>query len=127
MAVAAPPVTHTIVHVEVPAKDTAKLVTFYSKVFGWQFGAAPGMETYQMAQTSEGGAGFAINPMEGGQTLVNYIGVPDVKAHTKKITDAGGTIVHSFSVAHMGHGAVCADPEGNAIGIWQQDESATDS
>ena len=127
MAVTAPPVIHTIVHVEVPSKDPAKLTGFYSKVFGWQFGTAPGMETYHMAQTSEGGAGFAINAYEEGQTLVNYIGVPDAKAHALKITEAGGTISHSFSIAHMGHGAVGADPEGNPIGIWQQDESATDS
>ena len=127
MAVAAPPVTHTFIHVEIPAKDTATLVTIYSKVFGWQFGAAPGMENYQMAQTSEGSAGVAINPMEQDQAVVNYVGVPDAKAHAQKITAAGGTIVHSFSIAHMGHGAVGADPEGNPIGVWQEDESATDS
>ncbi|MGH2353422.1 MAG: VOC family protein [Chloroflexota bacterium] len=120
--------THTVVHVEIPADDAEKLSAFYSSVFGWQFGSAPGMETYKMAQTGPGDVplGVAIYPRENdGARLTNYVGVESVKAYVEKIKVHGGTVLHEFSVGGMGHGAITLDPEGNMLGIWEHDPSAT--
>jgi predicted enzyme related to lactoylglutathione lyase len=122
--------THTIVHFELPAKDVEKLCAFYDAVFGWKFGSSPGMETYKMAQVGEGdnaiGCGI-YTPENDGARLTNYIGVDSVGEYAAKIEQAGGTIAHRFSVPGMGHGAVAFDPEGNIVGIWQNDPTATES
>jgi uncharacterized protein len=119
--------THTIVHYEIPAQDAGKLTAFYSQVFGWKFASAPGMETYFMASTTESdsGAGVAIYPREADDTRpCNYISVASVEAFGEKIEQAGGRVIHHFTVPGMGHGAVALDPEGNPVGIWQGDDGA---
>jgi predicted enzyme related to lactoylglutathione lyase len=122
--------THTLVHFELPAKNVEKLCSFYDTVFGWKFGSAPGMETYKMAQVGEGdnvmGCGIYA-PEKDGARLTNYIGVDSVGEHAAKIESAGGTILQRFSVPGMGHGAIGLDPEGNTVGIWQNDPAATES
>ena len=123
--VQAPPTTGRIVHYEIGAKDAKKLVAFYSAAFGWKFQGAPGMEDYLMAQPDDGAdADIAIYDSEQTPRLTSYIGVADVRESADKITAAGGTIAHKFTVPYMGHGAVAFDPEGNPIGIWQADRSA---
>lgn len=111
-----------IVHYEIGAKDSAKLVAFYGRVFGWQFQGGPGMEDYKMAQA--GDTGIAIYTSDEGCKLTNYIGVDSVTTYVEKITAAGGTVAHQFTVPYMGYGAVALDPEGNPIGVWQQDSTA---
>ncbi len=117
----------TIVHYEIACKDAKKLVDFYGGVFGWKFGDAPGMENYFMAETP-GDAAVAIYNVEsmgGGEPrTTNYISVDSVKTYIEKIKAAGGTVIHEFTVPHMGHGAIALDPEQNMIGVWQADRSA---
>src|SRR5215218_133651 len=122
--------THTVVHIEVPAKDAPKLRAFYSGLFGWTFEAMPVLPDY--AAASIGGAndtlGFAVFPRTStGAVPINYIGVASVAEHSARVEQLGGSVVHSFVVPNMGRGAVCADPEGNTIGLWQSDPSATEA
>lgn len=119
--------THTVVHFEIPADDVAKLCRFYAEVFGWQFHSGPGMETYMMVQTGKGedSIGGGIFPREQpGQRPVNYIGVESVKGYAEKVQQHGGTLLHTFTIPGMGHGAITNDPEGNPLGLWQTDSSA---
>lgn len=122
---------HTIVHYEIPANDAATLVKFYSNVFGWKFGTAPGMDTYHMASTVEGedAAGVAVFQRDASFETkpINYIGVESVKTFVAKIKEHGGTILHEFSVEGMGHGAQALDPEGNPVGVWESDPTAKNS
>jgi predicted enzyme related to lactoylglutathione lyase len=126
MAVETTTATHTIVHYEIMAKDSKALTRFYSSVFGWQFGGAPGMDDDYMTMTGgDNDAAVAIYQPEGERRPpTNYVGVENVKTYSDKITAAGGKIVHTFTVPHMGRGAIGQDPEGNMIGIWQEDRSA---
>lgn len=119
-------VKHTVVHVEIPAKDAVKLKAFYQDVFGWQFAAPPGMDDYYMASTTgdSNGAGVAIFPVEAARPPINYVGVASVKEHIARIVANGGTLQHEFTVDFMGHGAMLLDPEGNPLGLWQDDPSA---
>ncbi|CAA9220384.1 MAG: hypothetical protein AVDCRST_MAG77-411 [uncultured Chloroflexi bacterium] len=117
--------THTIVHYEIPAKNAAELVKFYSNVFGWKFSTMPGMDTYHVSQTGEDCAGVAVfEPDTAGVRPINYIGVESVKAHVAKLKEHGGTIMHEFIVSGMGRGAIGADPDGNPVGLWQPDMDA---
>jgi predicted enzyme related to lactoylglutathione lyase len=125
----APATTATIVHIEVPANDAKKLQGFYSDLFGWKFEAMPAMPDYAAANIGEADdmLGFAVfSKMSEGSAPVNYIGVESVAEHSAKVEKLGGKVLHSFVVAHMGRGAVCADPEGNMVGLWQSDPSATE-
>lgn len=122
-------VKHTVVHYEIPAKDPKVLTTFYSSVFGWQFGTAPGMDDYFMSDpTGDRSLGIAVFTKQNeGHVPTNYISVEDVKTYTGKITSAGGQVIHTFTVPGMGHGAVALDPEGNVVGLFQSDSSASEN
>src|SRR5260370_32591601 len=54
-----------IVHIEIPADDTAKGQEFWGSLFGWQFQSFPGPSEYQMTRISEQ-QGPAITNMEPG-------------------------------------------------------------
>ena len=32
-------------------------------------------------------------------------------------------MLHRFTVTGMGYGAICLDPEGNSVSLWEQDEN----
>jgi uncharacterized protein len=126
MAIEAATATHDIVHYEIPASDPPALARFYGNVFGWKFGGAPGMEEYLMAQAAPDGSGIAIyKPENDGARPVNYISVESIKAYVAKVQEHGGKLLHTFSVEHMGHGALTLDPQGNMLGLWQMDPTAT--
>ena len=128
-ASATPATTATIVHIEVPANDPKKLQAFYSDLFGWKFEAMPAMPDYAAANIGEADdmLGFAVfSKMNEGASPVNYIGVESLAEHSARVEKLGGKVLHSFVVNHMGRGAVCTDPEGNPVGLWQSDPSAAD-
>src|SRR5439155_21836146 len=50
-----------IVHIEIPADDTAKGREFWGSLFGWEFQAYPGPFGYQMARISAQRAGAFSN------------------------------------------------------------------
>ena len=121
--------THTVCHVEIPAKDPAKLVAFYSGLFGWQFQPAPGMPDYHMG-TMVGGenpcgvAVYAPPAEDPGTEARNYISVESIDDYVKKLEDLGGKVLHRFTVTGMGYGAIGADPEGHTVSLWETDGSA---
>ena len=128
-ASSAPATTHTIVHIEVPANDPEKLRAFYTGLFGWKFEAMPTMPDYSAANIGEADdmLGFAVySKMNEGAGAVNYIGVESVAEHSAKVEKLGGKVLHAFVVPNMGRGAITTDPEGNFVGLWQSDPSATE-
>lgn len=124
----APATTHTVVHIEVPANDAPKLQAFYSGLFGWGFETMRAMPDYAAATigAADDTLGFAVFPkMSEDAAPVNYIGVASVAEHSARVEQLGGRVIRSFVVSHVGRGAVCTDPEGNTLGLWQSDPSAT--
>lgn len=109
-------------HVEFPGTDLEKQKKFFTSVFGWKFDSSmPGYETYTTGDPQTCIGGGLWTPPEGmPRVIVNYILVPSVDAHSKKIVDAGGTIYkEKTEVPGMGWFAVFGDPEGNTWGIWE--------
>jgi predicted enzyme related to lactoylglutathione lyase len=113
-----------IVHIEIPADDTAKAREFWGSLFGWQFQAFPGPSEYHMARISET-SGAAITNMEPGKRCPRaYFDVDDIDASAAKVRELGGEASERTAVPSMGWFATCSDPHGNEFGLWQNDESA---
>jgi len=115
-----------MVHVEIPAGDTANARGFWSGLFGWEWQAYEGSPSeYHMTRFSEttGGAVAAADGSE--QGLRVYFDVDDVTASTAKVKELGGESSDAMPVPGMGWFAICKDTEGNDFGLWQNDASAS--
>jgi hypothetical protein len=117
--------TREIIQFEIPAKNPQKLRKFYVEVFGWKFrnSAAQNMQ-YWIIDTGTkhvpGVTGGMYKKGSENQTLVNYIGTPDINESIKVIERAGGHItVGNKEIKGHGITAVGTDPEGNAIGLFE--------
>lgn len=122
-----------VVHFEMPAEDPKRVSRFYSTVFGWNMqGTGPEMGGYVMAHTAETDADNmvktpgAINggffPKSDTQPNVTsvVIQVDDVRAHMKKVTDAGGKVMgEPQEIPGVGLWVIFTDSEGNQVSMIQ--------
>jgi uncharacterized protein len=114
-----------MVHVEIPAGDTAKAREFWSSLFGWQFQAFEGSPSeYLMTQLSDttGGAIYQAEGSERGPRV--YFDVDDINAGAARVKELGGEADDPMPVPGMGWFTICKDVEGNNFGLWQNDQSA---
>jgi predicted enzyme related to lactoylglutathione lyase len=114
-----------VVHFEIPAKDSAKIVAFYREVFGWEFSKWD-QGDYWLVKTGEDGVpginGGLYSPEQGMSGTVNTIDVPDLDSFVSKVRANGGQVVApKMPVPGVGWLAYCRDVEGNAFGIMQAD------
>jgi len=116
-----------IVHFEIPAADAQRAKSFWSGVFGWEFGdsAMPEME-YYMVQTGpeQGGAVYPSDELAG-EGLVVYYDTDDIDATLAKVRENGGRADDKQPIPHVGWFARCTDTEGNGFSLFQSDESVT--
>jgi uncharacterized protein len=116
-----------MVHLEMPAGDTAKEREFWSGLFGWQWQAFEGSPTeYHMTQFSEttGGAIYEADPPDKRGMRV-YFDVDDINAGNARVKELGGEADDAQPVPGMGWFSTCKDPEGNEFGLWQTDPNAS--
>jgi hypothetical protein len=114
-----------MVHLEIPAGDTARARAFWGGLFGWEFQAMEGspME-YHTARFTDTSGG-AVYPAEGGRRGTRtYFDVDDIHAGTARVRELGGEAGDPMPVPSMGWFATCTDTEGNEFGLWQTDPSA---
>jgi predicted enzyme related to lactoylglutathione lyase len=114
-----------IVHLEIPADDTAKAREFWGSLFGWQFEAYPGPSEYHMTQISDKTGGAITNMEPGKRGTRPYFGVDDINSGAARVRELGGEAGDAMPVPNMGWFSVCKDPEGNEFGLWQSDSSAS--
>jgi predicted enzyme related to lactoylglutathione lyase len=113
-----------IVHLEIPADDTAASQAFWSGLFGWQFQSFPGPSEYHMTRLGEQ-QGAAVTNMEPGKKGTRpYFSVDDINAGAARVQELGGTASEAMPVPQMGWFVTCQDPQGNDFGLWQNDTSA---
>jgi SAM-dependent methyltransferase/predicted enzyme related to lactoylglutathione lyase len=115
-----------MVHLEIPAGDTAKAREFWGGLFGWQFQEFPGSPTeYHTTQFSDtqGGAIYGADGDTRGTRV--YFDVEDINAGTARVKELGGDAGDVLPVPGMGWFSVCKDVEGNDFGLWQTDPSAS--
>lgn len=116
---------HALVWTEIPVRDLAAATRFYEAVFGWT-----------LTRQSDGPKEMAVFPTEGGRGVAGHL-------HEGEPSAPGGTIVHlavpgrlEDAVARCraaggapadmppvaipaGHFAYAADPDGNALGLFE--------
>jgi uncharacterized protein len=85
-----------VVHFEVIGKDPDKLRSFYSELFGWEFGQPVGPTDYTVVDRNVNAAGIGIGGGVGGVPegydghVTFYVEVPDVEASLAKAESLGG-------------------------------------
>jgi uncharacterized protein len=113
-----------VVHIEIPADDTAKAREFWGGLFGWSFEAYPGASEYHMTRISDR-TGAAVTNMEPGKRGTRtYFTVDDINAGAERVKELGGEADRPMPVPSMGWFVACKDPHGNEFGLWQTDTSA---
>lgn len=115
-----------VVHFEVIGKDAERLRTYYSELFGWEFGEPMGPTNYCLVQRDgsmnadgpgiAGGVGGTPEGYDGHVTF--YVEVPDAEAGLAKAESLGGT--RMMGPDQVPGGPVIGffrDPEGHVIGV----------
>jgi len=117
-----------LAYFEIPAQDLARLKSFYAELFGWRFDQSPHTADYLLIHPDEqhgGICGGLAKKMHPQQSVMNYVSVDSVADYADKVQKLGGKVVLSkTAVPKTGWFAVCLDPEGNPIGLWQEDANA---
>ena len=114
-----------MVHLEIPAGDTARAREFWGSLFGWQWQTFEGPTEYHMTRLSEtsGGAIYAPDPPDKRGPRV-YFDVDDINAGCARVNELGGESGEAMPVPGMGWFSLCKDTEGNEFGLWQIDSEA---
>ena len=113
-----------MVHVEIPAGDTSRAKDFYTGMFGWSWQGFEGSpQEYNMTQFTED-TGGAIFPAEERGARV-YFDVDDITTGAARLKELGGEADDAQPVPGMGWFVTAKDTEGNKIGLWQTDPSAS--
>ena len=113
-----------IVHIEIPADDTAKGREFWGSLFGWEFESYPAGSEYHMTRTGDAGGAAITGMAPGTRGTRAYFDVGDIKAGAARVNELGGAADEPMPVPGMGWFVTCTDPHGNDFGLWQSDESA---
>jgi predicted enzyme related to lactoylglutathione lyase len=114
-----------VVHVEIPAQDTAKGREFWGSLFGWQFQQYEGPVEYHMTQIDDQAGGAIYNNPEGNTDGIRvYFDVDDINAGAAKVRELGGEANEPLPVPGMGWFTGCKDAVGNDFGLWQTDPAA---
>jgi uncharacterized protein len=109
-----------IVHVEIPAADSAKAGKFYNDLFGWEIQSVPEMN-YTMWDAGDGSAGGfneVGDEFKAGDVLI-YINSDDIEADLKKAKSLGAAVVQQkMEIPQTGWFAIFKDPTGNRIALY---------
>ncbi len=119
------PMAGDIVHVEFPAEDVDRAQSFWSGLFGWEFGESqmPDLD-YRMARTGENSGVAVWNSDKGTGHPSYYFDVDDIEAARAKVVELGGSAEDKTPVPGMGWFTECKDSEGNIFSLWQTDSNA---
>jgi uncharacterized protein len=108
--------------VALEAQDPEKVASFYGGLFGW----APPEERPDpdgfLVSLRRGALVASFHARDGiaRPTWRTYVYVADVAAATRKVTEAGGSVLTPPNqVGSVGRMAVFADPAGAVLGAWQ--------
>jgi uncharacterized protein len=111
---------------EIPADDPEKLQHFYSDLFQWSFErGSSGFRYYRIHTGEESLKGGITARQDPEHTLINYVKVDSVDDSLSRAQSLGALVViPKKSVPGIGWYAVVKDPEGNRLGLWQDDAEA---
>ena len=113
---------NTITHIEIPAPDLAKAISFYSIVFNWQIQMINegSYAFFRVGDTDTGGGLDALlQPAQEKQGAQVVVDVQDIEKTLIDIEAAGGTVTKTKTAIGGGHGfyGCFRDPNGNHLQI----------
>ena len=112
---------HTIVHVELSAKDPKAAGDFYKKLFDWKIEADDKLGYVQFSP-EEGGIGGGFNPVDENNpagSVLAYVGTDDIPASLKKAESLGAkTVMPKTEITGFGWFGIFMDPTGNRVGLY---------
>jgi uncharacterized protein len=110
-----------VVHFEVIGKDPDKLRSYYSQLFGWEFGEPIGPTNYTTVQNPANEVGGGIGGVPEGYPghVTFYVQVPDPEAALAQAESLGGTrMMGPDEVPGAGITiGLFSDPEGHVVGV----------
>jgi predicted enzyme related to lactoylglutathione lyase len=125
-----------VIHFEVHAEDPDRAARFYAGLLGWQFKKWDGPMDYWLITTGPadqpGINGGLVRRMGGGpldgaavNAYVCTAAVADVDQGVRRAAELGGTVaLPKVPIPGVGWLAYVKDPEGNILGIMQNDPAA---
>jgi len=120
----------SIEHFEIPAEDMVRARRFYQGLFDWRFEDYPGGQ-YSLIRTEglqgqPGVGGGLCARQQADQPVIDYINVDCLDEYVARVEALGGTIATpKTAVPGVGWRCWFRDPEGNTLGLWQDDPRAT--
>jgi predicted enzyme related to lactoylglutathione lyase len=117
-----------IVHFEIPVDDADRATTFYREVLGWEvsgFGDEPYWLVRAGAASEPGADGALIARGDVHRNPVLIAGVDDLDAAIARVESHGGRVLQArLPIPGVGWSAYFVDPEGNTIGLFEDDTNA---
>jgi predicted enzyme related to lactoylglutathione lyase len=105
-----------IQHIEWTTRDPARLKSFFSRIFDWNFSDA--MPGYTLIE-GVGGVFEAPDPQMP-VVITPYVNVADLRETEAKASAAGATVHKSRQeVPGRGWFSILSDPDGNLLGLWE--------
>lgn len=121
--------SNRVIHFEIPIDDSGRASAFYEKALGWTITKWGPINYWLMTTGDEAGPGAegALTPREEApEGVLIYMGVDSIDAAMRAVEDAGGELVTGkLAVPGMGWLARFRDPDGNLIGMFEMDSTAT--
>jgi len=119
----------TICHFEIPTDNVEEAGIFYRALFGWELqSVGQGDQTYLLVTTSKraGSLGGGLSQRgEGHEAPMIYVSVASLEETMKKLVALGGEVLTpTGAIPKVGWVATARDPQGNAIGLFQEDADA---
>jgi uncharacterized protein len=122
------------VHFEIHAAEPDRAISFYKKLFDWQFQSWEGPMEYWLVITGpdgQPGINGGLIRRQGeidGQAVIAYVCTVDVSSVDESIKTAEGNggqvVVPKMPIPGMGWLVYCKDTEGNIFGMMESDTNA---
>lgn len=108
---------------ELATSDSPASKEFYTKLFGWEIQAVPGMDGYEMIMEGEKMVAGFVDKSEhcdGPALWFSYVTVEDVNASLAKAVELGAEeIKGATEIPGKGSFAIIKDPQGAVVGLWE--------
>lgn len=116
-----------VVHFEIPIDEPDRAAAFYREAFGWnvtRWGSVDYWNITSGAEPGPGAEGALTARTEAPEGVLVYVGVDNIDRTMEKIKEAGGApVTGKLPIPTMGWMARFRDPEGNLVGLFQEDAS----
>ncbi len=113
-----PPGTPSWIELASPELDSA--VGFYEQLFGWTLtDPRPDFGGYRNF-LGDGQIVAGANPMGQAPVWTTYFSVASAEETAAKVAEHGGVVqFEAMDVGDLGRMAICADPQGAVLGLWE--------